>query len=141
MKAKRITKEEVKAIFDALPQKSEFTGQTICALARAIAPRLSAHQVEGLPSLLKSRLLITNTKNLWHYKKAAPEIATKTPDLPSIAPQDIFAPIAPTLRQDCAEKTYTKAQVIEAFKSFYVREYARMSDQAYTLAGMLESAL
>jgi hypothetical protein len=51
------------------------------------------------------------------------------------------APIAPDLRQDCAERTYTKAQVIEAFKAFYVREYDKMDDRAYTLTGFLLTAL
>ncbi len=39
------------------------------------------------------------------------------------------------------KRTYTKAQVIEAFKAFYIKEYGKMSGKAYMFAGMLESAL
>ncbi len=38
-------------------------------------------------------------------------------------------------------KTYTAAQVIEAFKAFYLREYGRLDDRAYTLIGFLLTAL
>jgi hypothetical protein len=51
-------------------------------------------------------------------------------------------PPTPTLRQDRAgEKQYTKAEVIAAFKKFYIREYDKMDDRAYTMAGFLLTAL
>jgi len=51
-------------------------------------------------------------------------------------------PPTPTLRQDSAgEKQYTKAEVIAAFKRFYIREYDKMDDRAYTMAGFLLTAL
>ena len=40
-----------------------------------------------------------------------------------------------------AEKTYTKQEVIELFKKFYVREYDKMDDRAYTLCGFLLESL
>lgn len=40
-----------------------------------------------------------------------------------------------------AAQTYTRDQVVEAFKSFYVKEYARMTDDAYRMIGFLMSAL
>ncbi len=52
-----------------------------------------------------------------------------------------LAPIAPTLRPDCAEKTYTKQEVIDLFKAFYIREYDRLDDRSYTLIGFLLTAL
>lgn len=46
-----------------------------------------------------------------------------------------------SFHQKSTEKTYTKTQVIEAFKAFYIKEYGKMSGKAYMFAGMLESAL
>jgi hypothetical protein len=43
--------------------------------------------------------------------------------------------------QGAPEKTYTKVQVIEAFNAFYVREFGKMTEQAYLFSGMLASAL
>lgn len=51
------------------------------------------------------------------------------------------APIAPELRQDFGEKMYTKKEVIDRFKAFYIREYYKMDDRAYTLTGFLIEAL
>jgi len=138
---KRITADEVAAIVSALPKRGEFTAQTVAAIARQVVPRLSDSQVSGLATLLKNRREISNGKNKWWYRVSA-QVAPKTPNFPPDFHQEItIAPIAPTLRQHCAERTYTKAEVIEAFKAFYVREYDKMDDRAYTLTGFLLTAL
>lgn len=61
--------------------------------------------------------------------------------LPSVTPQELFTPVAETQPQNSAERTYTKAQVIEAFKAFYIREYDKMDDRSYTLIGFLLESL
>jgi len=79
----------------------------------------------------------------WIDKKHAANTAPKSPTLPLDSPQEnTVAPIAPTLRQNCdGEKQYTKAEAIAAFKAFYIREYEKMDDRAYTLCGFLLTAL
>lgn len=38
-------------------------------------------------------------------------------------------------------QTYTKEQVVEHFKTFYVREYGKLNNRAYTIIGYLLTAL
>jgi hypothetical protein len=139
-RAKNITVQELQAIVNALPKRGEFNCQTIKAIARSIVPRLTFWQLEGLAYDLKIKQLISPGHNRNWYKILNIPV---TPNLPLDCPQEItFAPIAPTLRQDCAEeKQYTKSEVIAAFKVYYVKEFVRMDDRAYLLAGLLESAL
>jgi len=81
----------------------------------------------------------------WSKVRAWVDSQYSKPLTPKVAPLLFDLPekitVAPTLRHDCAERTYTKAQVIEAFKAFYVREYDKMDDRAYTLTGFLLTAL
>ena len=59
------------------------------------------------------------------------------------AKQGVSVRISDTANTDTAlaEKTYTKQEVIDRFKAFYVREYDKMDDRAYTLCGFLLESL
>lgn len=68
----------------------------------------------------------------------------KTPNLPPESPQ-LFAPENEQRNTGAnvaqVAQTYTRDQVIEAFKAFYVKEYGRLTDDAYRMIGFLMSAL
>ena len=50
-------------------------------------------------------------------------------------------PLPDTPQELRPERTYTKNEVIDLLKAFYIREYGKLDDRAYTLVGFLLTAL
>lgn len=61
---------------------------------------------------------------------------TKARNYPNLPPETVQRNSGALVAQ-----TYTKEQVIERFKTFYVREYGKLNNRAYTLIGYLLTAL
>ncbi len=80
----------------------------------------------------------------WIDKRRGANVAPKTIKSPPSCPQ-LFTPEKEQRNPGAIvaqpAQTYTKEQVIEAFKAFYIREYGRMDDNGYMVVGFLQEAL
>lgn len=54
---------------------------------------------------------------------------------------DNLPPVPVQRNPGASVQTYTKEQVVEHFKTFYVREYGKLNNRAYTIIGYLLTAL